>query len=256
MEDVKFEGSKIGKGELQKQMMDITEANRKAGLEASRAFAAAFEEGGDGLTPERAKQLQDGLDAIAKGYKDINDQQLKNLETSRSFSAGWNEAFASYKDDAFNAAMEAKTYFDTFSKGFEDVFVKMVQTGKLSFKDLANTMIAEFARIESRKLFAGLFGGASGGGLFSGFAKMLGFANGGVPPIGVPSIVGERGPELFVPRSAGTIVPNNQLGMGTNVTYNINAVDASSFRQLLARDPEFLYAVTEKGRSAIPSGRR
>jgi phage-related minor tail protein len=169
--------------------------------------------------------------------------------------------------------MEAKTYFDTFSKGFEDVFVKMVQTGKLSFRDLANTMIAEFARIESRKLFAGLFGGGSTGGgffegLFSGaktllsgnsFFKMLGFANGGVPPIGVPSIVGERGPELFVPRSAGTIIPNGQFGttgMNTNITYNINATDAASFRQLLAREPEFLYAVTEKGRSAIPSGRR
>lgn len=256
MEDVKFEGTKIGKGELQKQMMDITEANRKAGLEASRAFAASFEEGGDGLTPERAKQLKDGLDAIASGYKNINDEQLKNLETSRQFSAGWEEAFASYKDDAFNAAMEAKTYFDAFSKGFEDVIIKMVTTGKFSFKDLANTMIAEFARVQAKKLFAGLFGGDSGGGFFSSIGKMLGFANGGNPPIGVPSIVGERGPELFVPRSAGTIVPNNQLGMNTNVTYNINAVDAASFRQMLAREPEFLYAVTEKGRSAIPSGRR
>ena len=273
MEDVKFEGTKIGKSEFKKQMMDIGESNRKAALEASRAFAAAFEEGGDGLTPEKAKQLQDGLDAIAKGYKDINDAQLKNLETSRTFSAGWEEAFASYKDDAFNAAMEAKTYFDTFSRGFEDMFVKMVTTGKFSFKDLVNTMIAEFARIESKKLFAGLFGGVGGGssgsffeGLFSGVKglmtgnslfKMLGFANGGNPPIGVPSIVGERGLELFVPRSAGTIIPNGQFGaMSANVTYNINAVDAASFRQMLAREPEFLYAVTEKGRSAIPSGRR
>ena len=259
MEDVKFEGSRAGKSEFQKQMMDINEANRKAALEASRAFAAAFEDGGDGLTPERAKQLQDGLNAIAEGYKKINEEQLKNLETSRTFSAGWEEAFANYKDDAFNAAMEAKTYFDAFSKGFEDVIVKMVTTGKLSFKDLANTMIAEFARVQAKRLFAGLFGdtGSAGGSFFSSIGKLLGFANGGNPPIGVPSIVGERGPELFVPRSAGTIIPNGQFGaMGANVTYNINAVDAASFRQMLAREPEFLYAVTEKGRSAIPSGRR
>lgn len=40
---------------------------------------------------------------------------------------------------------------------------------------------------------------------------MMGFAAGGRPPIGVPSIVGENGPEVFVPDVAGTIIPNHQL---------------------------------------------
>jgi phage-related minor tail protein len=75
--------------------------------------------------------------------------------------------------------------------------------------------------------------------------------------VGVPSIVGEKGPELFVPRNAGTIIPNHALGGGTNntaVTYNIQAVDAASFQQLVARDPKFLHAVVEKGRRSIPQG--
>lgn len=38
--------------------------------------------------------------------------------------------------------------------------------------------------------------------------RPLGFAGGGSPPLNVPSIVGERGPEIFVPRQAGTIIPN------------------------------------------------
>jgi hypothetical protein len=50
-----------------------------------------------------------------------------------------------------------------------------------------------------------------------------GFANGGRPPVGRPSIVGERGPELFVPDRAGTIIPNNQLGGSTNVVVNVDA---------------------------------
>jgi hypothetical protein len=37
-----------------------------------------------------------------------------------------------------------------------------------------------------------------------------GFAEGGRPPVGVPSMVGERGRELFVPDMAGLIIPNNQ----------------------------------------------
>jgi len=50
-----------------------------------------------------------------------------------------------------------------------------------------------------------------------------GFANGGRPPVGRPSIVGEKGPELFVPDRAGTIIPNNQLGGSTNVVVNVDA---------------------------------
>ena len=56
------------------------------------------------------------------------------------------------------------------------------------------------------------------------------FANGGRPPVGRASIVGEKGPEIFVPRSAGTIVPNDKIGGGgtTNiVTVNVDASGSS-----------------------------
>jgi len=52
---------------------------------------------------------------------------------------------------------------------------------------------------------------------FGGIGKLLGFADGGNPPVGVPSIVGERGPEIFVPNTAGTVIPNNKLGGQTVV---------------------------------------
>ena len=56
-----------------------------------------------------------------------------------------------------------------------------------------------------------------------------GFAAGGRPPVGKPAIVGERGPELFVPRQAGTIVPNHELGGGgsTSVVVNVDASGSS-----------------------------
>ena len=56
------------------------------------------------------------------------------------------------------------------------------------------------------------------------------FANGGRPPVGKPSIVGERGAELFVPDRPGTIIPNHQLGgMGgsTNIVVNVDASGSS-----------------------------
>ena len=70
-----------------------------------------------------------------------------------------------------------------------------------------------------------IFGNFGGGSVTGGLLGAIGFANGGRPPVGRPSVVGERGPELFVPDRAGTIVPNHQLaGMGgTNIVVNVDA---------------------------------
>ena len=86
------------------------------------------------------------------------------------------------------------------------------------------------------KLLGG-FGEAFAGGEKKGLGGILGnilggfigglFANGGQPPVNKISVVGQRGPALVVPRSAGTIIPNNQIG-GESVTNNIVVnVDAS-----------------------------
>jgi tape measure domain-containing protein len=84
------------------------------------------------------------------------------------------------------------------------------------------------------KKSGGLFSGGGGGGVGFGSVNLgissgLGFANGGRPPVGKASLVGERGPEVFVPTSSGTIIPNNMIGGGgvTNmVTVNVDASGA------------------------------
>ena len=74
---------------------------------------------------------------------------------------------------------------------------------------------------------ASVGGGKGLGGFLGGVLGGL-FANGGRPPVGKASIVGERGPELFVPKVAGTIIPNNKLDGGDNTTNIVNvSVDAS-----------------------------
>ena len=88
--------------------------------------------------------------------------------------------------------------------------------------------------------------------------KIRGFERGGRPPVGQPSIVGEKGAELFVPDQAGTVVPNDKLGMGKNVTvnFNINTVDARGFNELLVNSRGVIInlinsAMNEKGRMAV-----
>ena len=72
--------------------------------------------------------------------------------------------------------------------------------------------------------------GKDGGKGIGGFlGSILGglFANGGQPPVNKISVVGERGPELFIPTTKGTVIPNNALG-GDSVTNVITVnVDAS-----------------------------
>lgn len=112
-----------------------------------------------------------------------------------------------------------------------------------AFKDMANQIIGELIRIAIQQaiikpLANSLFGGGGGGlgsiGSILGSAKSIfGFADGGEPPVNRPSWVGERGVELFVPKVAGTIVPNHMLGGGRSapsVTFapTINAPGATA----------------------------
>jgi len=98
--------------------------------------------------------------------------------------------------------------------------------GTSTLGNLLNNVADRFLDVAlNQALFGSILGsgGKKGGGILGAIGL---FANGGRPPVGRPSIVGERGPELFVPRSSGTIVPNNKLGGGNNTSVVVN-VDAS-----------------------------
>jgi lambda family phage tail tape measure protein len=232
------------------------------------------------VNEERVKQLSglnniDDLVLRAAKEKEINDifdarvasiktQQQANLELQKDFSAGWKTAMANYVDDSANAFKQAQSLFQTMTKGMEDLFVNFAKTGKFEWKNFVASMVEELLRSQVRQLMANLFtmsgGGAGGGGGLFGGKIIPGFlAAGGPVTANKPYIVGEKGPELFLPNQAGTMIPNKDLGSvgssSTYVTYNINAVDAPSFKAMIARDPSFIYAVAMQGASSIP-GRR
>jgi hypothetical protein len=73
-----------------------------------------------------------------------------------------------------------------------------------------------------------------GGGANAGDAIYTDYAEGGAVRGGMPITVGERGRELFVPNTSGTIVPNHDLaGSGMNITFNIQANDVRGIKELL-----------------------
>ena len=141
-----------------------------------------------------------------------------------------------------------------------------VNTGKLSFKDLTRSIIQDMIRIQLRaqmiSLFSRMFGMSGNPYQPAAVMGMPGYANGGNPAVNMPSIVGERGPEIFVPRTAGTIIPNNQLssamGNQTNVTNNyINAIDVKSFENRLLESSNTIWAGYQYANKQLASnGRR
>ena len=98
--------------------------------------------------------------------------------------------------------------------------IKGLIKGTSTLADLASNVADRFLDIALNQM---LFGNAGGQTVTGGLFKFLGFANGGRPPVGRPSVVGRKGPELFVPDSSGTIVPNHELGGSTNVVVNVDA---------------------------------
>jgi len=98
--------------------------------------------------------------------------------------------------------------------------------------------MALFGNMQGTLGGGGLFGSILGGlgGIFGGGnnqvfndvqTPMVNAADGGRIPGGKPSLVGERGPELFTPASSGFITPNHALGGSTTVVVNVDASGSS-----------------------------
>jgi len=141
------------------------------------------------------------------------DKLKKKIEETKTETGKLNDAFAKIGD--------------TLATGVSDALVGVVN-GTRSLADAARSLLSDianqFLRLGINTLLFSAFGGESG--LFKNLPT---FAAGGRPPVGRPSIVGERGPELFVPSTAGTIIPNDKMGGVTNnIVVNVDVDGGAS----------------------------
>jgi lambda family phage tail tape measure protein len=234
---------------------------------AAKASAKAAIEAEEARRNEKmpVEEQQKYYDTAIQKTKKLRDAQEELYDKSRKFSTGMKNAFLAYREAATDAAKRAEAVFTTATRNMEEAIVNFAKTGKFEWKSFVSSIVEELLRQQVRELIAKTFGGLAspasgggggGGGLWDTIGGLLGFANGGIIPTNGPVIVGERGPELLMGARGSQVVPNNQLSSGTTVVYNINAVDAMSFKQMVARDPSFIYAVSQQGAKSIPSTRR
>lgn len=135
--------------------------------------------------------------------------------------------------------------FDAAGKVLEGSLTSAIRKGNAGFLDLrtiALKVIDDIAGQTVKGLFSGLFGsgGGSGGiaGVLGSLGGLPGRATGGPVSPGAAYVVGERGPELFVPTSAGAIAANGaatQPARDVRVSITINAPAGGEQAQALQR---------------------
>lgn len=205
---------------------------------ASRAAAAGRATGGgriravndssaNPITPEiafRAEMLR-YTEAQAQAMARVRDrdyeQQIELINRKADYE------FEARREVLERLRQQEARQIDFLASMFEDAFRGGTNAIWRNFKNIGLAVIAQVMAQFAIARFTGK-GGFNLGDAFSiGLTKVLGFADGGRPPVGRVSVVGERGPELFVPDAAGTIIPNHALG-GGGVSLTINAPGATA----------------------------
>lgn len=173
------------------------------------------------------------------------DEEIERLVVSvradTNAFAGDVAAMRSTLEDSLGAGV------DRAGRAIESALARALRTGKLGFDDLRRVALSTMAEIASAAISSGigsLFGASGiGGGLVGVATKLIGGAlglpgraTGGPVTGGRPYLVGERGPELFVPTSAGRVetLGGARGGRDVRVAITLNAPSGSE-PQALAR---------------------
>ena len=232
---------------FRQKMMEIEKQRAKEAADAAQKFAAEIKRANESTRTEMEKTvasfelfkkdidflLKQGIispDVATTRLREQLDEILPEVDVTgkREIVPGFKEATSQMQEFAKAAAQNIQSSFADF---LFDPFENGLRGMLSGFLNVIRRMVAEIAAQQILKAIFLPF--ASGSGFFANFAKSItGKAMGGSVSANTPYIVGERGPELFVPGTSGGIVPNNKLGMGGGVTvapvYNIDARGATA----------------------------
>jgi hypothetical protein len=210
---------------------ELTEA--LSNLEKARAGVTALGATGPGAGPTDRERLQTEADRVRGELNTLTDP-INMITTA---AAGIGDAFSTSFKGIISGSMTAKEALASFFTSVADMFL-----------DMAAQIIAKMIQMAILNTIVGLLPGGSSGGIGSSMFKpgapaqmvpslpsipnysgaFKARAKGGPVSSGQTYMVGERGPELFVPGRSGTIVANDKMGGGsTNVVVNVDAKGSS-----------------------------
>ncbi len=229
--------------ELEKSFMDLSKAGQSATIEPFKTAVESIE-------------MAHYNDALKESLKDADRMakdalpDFKDLPVSKEM------------DDIIARADEMKKSFDSIGNSVANSFKGML-TGAMSFKTamkgIISAVIDELFRLFIVQQIVGIVSGALGGaagGPTGGFGSSVNLAGvrayGGSVDSNKPYMVGERGPELFVPGGNGTIIPNGNMrgGNGGGSSFNIS-VDARGSNDPAAVRAQVMQGILETAPAII-----
>jgi hypothetical protein len=230
---------------------------------SGRSFADIQAEIYDDLAGDTRRDIERTMD-------DINRESQRGLDELHGRWEKWKEATGETIGELSPFADQAaRNMQDAFADFLFDPFEGGIKGMLKSFVDILRRMVAEAA---AAKIFEALgFGQKGGGGGFGGIGNVLGGVIDGITGIGgpiripgraaggpvtggFPYIVGERGPELFVPRSSGNILPNG--AGGASIVINNYMDNRGATTDFIAAMPEILRRNNAQVREEIIEGLR
>lgn len=210
-------------------------------IETSRLFRETYKSTGDqflAMTLAQKYNMTETAKVIEKEYQDAVDAVTPHIEKLVAM-------MQEVADKAAEIAAKQKALIvsivssvgGVFENAFKDMFDHGIKGFFQSIKDgfiqLINELVAKWLAMQA--LMA--IGKAIGGSIGDVFAEVAGgMASGGPVSANTPYLIGERGPELFVPRSSGQIIPNSQLAAAGptsnfNFTFNVSTPNPDAFRR-------------------------
>lgn len=249
---------------------DLRFAQARLEIEYKRKDVEAAIYKNDALTTTAKTAAYERNNALAAQALELESKRLELAKQMREGSLA-----DGFRNAAQNTFRNAATEFERGQQAFESVMGNMesaldrfIRTGKLGFKDFARSLIQDLIAIQMKAQMLSLFKGFSSMFTPSNANVTIpmqpggGYADGGDPPVGQVSLVGERGPELFVPKTAGTVIPNHQLasmmGGGQTVNYNgpfiqsMNAIDTQTGIQFLVQNKQAIWAANQSAQRSLP----
>lgn len=211
----------------------------------------------------KAKGAMDSVTSSAKGLKDTTESELPsafqtfmaNLNNTREMAGDLTPELEKLGDQAITGLGRSFTAAITGAQNFADAIKSMA---KSVIDSLIQMLVQKYIVDAAFGALTTAFGGGtttSTGGGGGGGSALPQFARGGVATGRRPAIVGERGPELFIPSTTGRVVPNNELGGGgVTVVQNIN-VTTGVQQTVRAEIANLLPQISNAAKSAVADAR-
>jgi hypothetical protein len=201
----------------------------------------------------------------------INDSFFTTEGLTKTITGTLNAGIGDFSQKLAESIVLGKQLSDVFKNLAQSLLVSILKTSieilgreilKLVYAKLQTAeIVKQNALLAQRQAMSVDTGGGSFfGDLFKIGASFFGggditgtegsFAEGGAVRGGMPITVGERGREVFVPSSNGTIVPNQDLNGGSNITFNIQANDVRGIKELLIDNRATIINLVNQGANA------